>query len=316
MASWVYKKRGIRKRDRSNGIASRAKCRVLKSPHQWFSWLKWHYAKCRFTSPIREVTGYVSVTAEANEGSVDGFPADTPAYERLARFWNDLGRTYTPQYAWLLPRLERRTGQPIGRVLDLACGTGLESRALARSGKSVVGIDRSPAMLADARRRSKDFAIEYIEADVRTFSIGRTFDAAICGGDSLNHLESPGELRVVFANVARHLEPGGFFLFDALDHDCFCMSALFNHVVEVAGERLTLMHFYNPEMRVGEVRLVFADAIERHRRVPIEPTDVDHAASDSDLAVIERFSARTYSLFKNWPTRTFYILRKRAFGAG
>lgn len=57
---------------------------------------------------------------------------------------------------WLLERVAGRPG--IARALELGCGTGATAQLLARrTGASVVAVDRSPAMLAAARRRLQGF---------------------------------------------------------------------------------------------------------------------------------------------------------------
>jgi demethylmenaquinone methyltransferase/2-methoxy-6-polyprenyl-1,4-benzoquinol methylase len=63
-----------------------------------------------------------------------------------------------------------------GRVLDVACGTGLVTRELVRRGCSVVGLDQSPDMLAEARRRLPDVRFVAGEAERLPFA-DREFDA-------------------------------------------------------------------------------------------------------------------------------------------
>jgi demethylmenaquinone methyltransferase/2-methoxy-6-polyprenyl-1,4-benzoquinol methylase len=63
-----------------------------------------------------------------------------------------------------------------GRVLDVACGTGLVTRELVRRGCSVVGLDQSPDMLAEARRRLPGVRFVAGEAERLPFA-DREFDA-------------------------------------------------------------------------------------------------------------------------------------------
>jgi 2-polyprenyl-3-methyl-5-hydroxy-6-metoxy-1,4-benzoquinol methylase len=73
---------------------------------------------------------------------------------------------------WLpaLPEVHRRLRGPGARVLDLGCGVGNSSIALARAYPSVVvrGIDLDPASIAEARRNSADAGV----ADRVTFGLG------------------------------------------------------------------------------------------------------------------------------------------------
>jgi ubiquinone/menaquinone biosynthesis C-methylase UbiE len=71
-------------------------------------------------------------------------------------------------------------------VLDLACGTGLITREVARWAESVVGLDVSEAMVQRAREETTDSRIRYLEGDMRHFTLAEEFDAVVCGSDSLN----------------------------------------------------------------------------------------------------------------------------------
>jgi SAM-dependent methyltransferase len=50
--------------------------------------------------------------------------------------------------------------------------------------------------------------------DMVNFQIGERFDAIICVFDSINHIRRFSDWKRVFANVCRHLSPGGCFIFD------------------------------------------------------------------------------------------------------
>jgi len=94
-------------------------------------------------------------------------------------------------------------------VLDAGCGTGRVARELARRGVDVVGVDLDPEMLATARRRSPE--LRWIEADLASFQLDRTFDAAVVAGNVMILL-TPGTEPAVVANIARHLRPDGLVI--------------------------------------------------------------------------------------------------------
>jgi SAM-dependent methyltransferase len=103
------------------------------------------------------------------------------------------------------------------RVLDLACGTGRYLRALAGAGAYGVGIDRSLALLARARRNLPPGAA-LVAGDVRAlpFADG-AFGGVVSMFTSLGYFASEPEHAAAFDNVGRVLEPGGFFLVDFLN---------------------------------------------------------------------------------------------------
>jgi len=94
-------------------------------------------------------------------------------------------------------------------ALDAGCGTGRVARELARRGVDVVGVDLDPDMLATARRRSPE--LRWIEADLASFQLDRTFDAAVVAGNVMILL-TPGTEPAVVANIARHVRPDGLLI--------------------------------------------------------------------------------------------------------
>jgi SAM-dependent methyltransferase len=111
----------------------------------------------------------------------------------------------------------RRDGRPGAHsILDLGCGTGRHAVLLAQRGYDVLGVDRSPAMLVRAMERAATAGqgIEFLEGDVRTVDLGRTFDAVLLMFAVLGYQLSDEDVARTIDAVARHLRPGGLLLFD------------------------------------------------------------------------------------------------------
>lgn len=91
-------------------------------------------------------------------------------------------------------------------VLDLGCGTGLAGLLFKPRAARLDGIDLSPAMIEKARMRG--IYDHLFVGDIET-ALNGEYDL-ILAADTLVYL---GDLKSVFGAVARHLAPGGFFLF-------------------------------------------------------------------------------------------------------
>jgi SAM-dependent methyltransferase len=94
-------------------------------------------------------------------------------------------------------------------VLDAGCGTGRVAIELDRRGVSVVGVDVDASMLATARRLAPQ--LTWVEHDLATLDLGRTFDVVVMAGNVLV-FTAPGTQAEVIAGCARHLTTDGFLV--------------------------------------------------------------------------------------------------------
>ena len=132
---------------------------------------------------------------------------------------------YAPFYDWENARTLGRRDVPFwrtlalqsdGPVLELGCGTGRISIPLARAGVSLVGLDRSDAMLARARQRIKRGRLttraRLIRGDIRALPFpASTFPLVIAPYGVLQSLLRERDLWETLQAVARVLKPGATF---------------------------------------------------------------------------------------------------------
>ena len=102
-------------------------------------------------------------------------------------------------------------------MLDLACGTGSLTRELALRGYELIGVDRSPEMLAEAAEKNRGLPLIqpiFLCQSMEKLDLYGTIDACVCCLDSINYVTDPKKLQKAFARVHLFLMPGGLFLFD------------------------------------------------------------------------------------------------------
>lgn len=104
-----------------------------------------------------------------------------------------------------------------GEVLDLGVGTGRVALALAAAGHRVVGIDRSPAMLALAARRAAgthDGHVRVVAGEMAAPPLRGSFGLILCALNSFLHLRSTDEHLATLRAARDLLAPEGRLVLD------------------------------------------------------------------------------------------------------
>ena len=105
-----------------------------------------------------------------------------------------------------------------GPVVELAVGNGRVAVPVAQeTGKTIVGIDRSRAMLELAREKAAEAGVELelLEGDMRDLEVGEPAALVYCPFRAMLHLPTWSDKRQVFERVAAALAPGGRFVWNA-----------------------------------------------------------------------------------------------------
>ena len=109
-----------------------------------------------------------------------------------------------------------------GALVELAVGSGRVAIPVAEAtGRAVLGIDTSPAMLAQARERAAAAGVELElrEGDMRDLELDQAAGLVYCPFRGLLHLPTWADRRRVFERVAASLRPGGRFAWNAFAFD-------------------------------------------------------------------------------------------------
>lgn len=142
-------------------------------------------------------------------------------FTRSADYYDALYRSkpYGREIGFVLKCL-RKHGAQFDSILELGCGTGAYTERLVRHFRRVVGVDCSAAMLRRARAKKRELKSElasrvaYRREDLRTFRSREKFDVVAALFHVLSYQTRQRDLQAAFRTVARHVAPGGYFLFD------------------------------------------------------------------------------------------------------
>jgi SAM-dependent methyltransferase len=105
------------------------------------------------------------------------------------------------------------------RLLDLACGSGVHARRLARCGLGVVGLDVAPSLVRYCTGQAAAEGLEgvtFVQGDMRTPAYREEFDAAVVLSTSFGFFDDETNQRVL-DSIAQALRPGGRILLQLLD---------------------------------------------------------------------------------------------------
>ena len=109
-------------------------------------------------------------------------------------------------------------------ILDIGCAGGDLALALSKKGHRVTALDRSREMVDLAREKAKNNGskVEFLEKDMENVGTDfspSSFDAVLCFGNTLVHLENPGKMEEFFKGVLKILKDEGIFLLQIVNYD-------------------------------------------------------------------------------------------------
>jgi SAM-dependent methyltransferase len=149
------------------------------------------------------------------EGQLAYYRARAGEYDEwfLRKGRHDRGPEWNRRWFSELEQVRRELDRfgPTGRVLELACGTGLWTVDLARHAAGITAVDASPEVLeinrARLRKASPEFPVRYVRADLFDWSPDDAYDVVFFGF-WLSHVP-PGRFAAFWDLVWSALRPGG-----------------------------------------------------------------------------------------------------------
>lgn len=105
---------------------------------------------------------------------------------------------------------------PNAKMLDIACGKGRHSRALAQYGYDVTGIDLSYESIREARKFAHD-RLHFFQHDMRMPSWVNYFDIAWNLFTSFGYFKTQREHEKAIRTMAQSIKPGGKLVMDYLN---------------------------------------------------------------------------------------------------
>ena len=188
-------------------------------------------------------------------------------------FWNERGayKTLHQINPARLQLIERHVNLRHSRVLDVGCGGGILSEALAARGAIVKGVDLSPTVLTAAREHLalSGLAVDYeLCSTAELVARGEQFDQ-VCCLEMLEHVQDPA---AIVADLARLVKKGGHVFLSTVNRTA---AAALGAIV--IGEYLTKLiprgtHDYHYFLRPDELVAM----VERAGLRPVQLQGLDY----------------------------------------
>lgn len=219
-----------------------------------------------------------------------------PFYQDISKYYDYVFPTGKEQLGFI----REAAGNPPKALLDIACGTGGYSMALAEAGYEVTASDIDPSMLEGLKKKLKDGNIEVkgIEAGMLELAekVDKKFDLAFCIGNSVVHLGSMAEIQQFFNSAGNVLKKDGVFIIQIINFD----RVLSKHVTELptitndeAG--LTFERYYRHDPSLNRIyfrTILTAGEGKIENEIPLFPL-----LSDDAVRTLENAGFGDISLF-------------------
>jgi SAM-dependent methyltransferase len=193
-----------------------------------------------------------------------------------------------------------------GGALELAIGTGRIAVPLAARGVRVAGIDLSPDMVAQLRKKSE--AIPVAIGDYATMRVDGTFSLAYIVFNSIvNNTTQDGQV-ATFANAAAHLEPEGRFVVEVGVPDRLPLG-----VFNLSDTHVGVDEYDAATQRSASHHFTLRDGAWERRSIPFRsvfPSELDLMAKLAGMELEQRWADWDRSPFTAESTRHVSVWRK------
>ncbi|MFO0837846.1 MAG: class I SAM-dependent methyltransferase [Phycisphaerae bacterium] len=219
------------------------------------------------------------------------------------------GRIYDRLYADSgadVPFYLALAGECSDPILELACGTGKYLIPWAQAGHLITGVDIAPAMLERAAEKARQMGVRVSlhAADMRRFDLAARFGLVVIAGNSLCHLHTDDDLRLMLECVRRHLAAGGQFVIDvfipdarllARDADLRFPFGEYEDPADLSRVYVTYAQRYDAVAQLSYVTLFAArqgGASETRHELTLRmwyPCELEAAVRSAGFRIVERF---------------------------
>ncbi len=139
----------------------------------------------------------------------------------MSKFYSEIAKYYDhifPLSNATVDLIKESAGDSPKDILDVACGSGLYSEALASAGYRVTAIDLDQQMVGQLQQRNGMIRAEVLNM-LELEKLGQQFDVIFCIGNSVVHLKDNQEVYDFFTSCHRNLKEQGKLIIQVVNYD-------------------------------------------------------------------------------------------------
>ncbi len=198
------------------------------------------------------------------------------------------------------------------RIIDIGCATGKLAAGLSAFGHEVTAIDLDGRMIETAERKymQKGMKLKFMQENM--LEIGRVFeadyfDAAVCVGNTIVHLEGYEKIKEFFGAVNKILKPGAIFIAQILNYDRI-ISQKINKLALIENDEIKFERHYDLDTAKNGGLIIFKTKLTVKRGggavienesplYPAKKNEIESALSAAGFSDINFYSDIDKTLF-------------------
>lgn len=225
-------------------------------------------------------------------------------YTSISKYYSDIF-SYNPMQ---LNYVKSRVGDLIGKqILDIGCATGELSYRIANAGAKVVGIDLNDDLLEQAKSTKIDKNLTFQQGNMldlhKDFKVEK-FDAVLCFGNTLVHLESAELVHEMLKATYAVLKPGGQFLLQILNYDYIVVEHVSSLPI-IETEKIKFIRKYNFERDSDLIGFQTDLEIKAENRTVSNETPLLALTSERLKSMLDLTGFTNIQLYANFKQDTF-----------
>lgn len=219
----------------------------------------------------------------------------------------------------LLDTIERIVNpSPGAAILDLGCGRGRHSIALARRGYKMTGIDLSKQSIDDAHRRAleENVDVDFAVMDMRETFCNGCFDGVVNLFTAFGYFDERVEHLKVISSIATALRPGGWLVQDFLNAP-FVRAHLVPETIDKRDDLTVEQHRWIEDGRINKKIILRSDEQSpsdsqtfSESVALLELSDFKGLYDDAGLELISTLGSYSGEPYSKTSTRLILVARK------